>query len=254
MTTAVDLLPRRHQPVFAAAAPETAQHAFHAEQYRVLGHTVGKLAREGRKVLAVTSAVGGDGKTTVSVELARALAEAPDTRVLLVDADLRRGQLARQLDLPAEHGPGLAGALESGGDPLASVVACPPPANLSLLPAGPCPAAPYELLRSPAVGALLAAARERYDCVLVDTPPVIPVADVRALSQWVDGVILVVTAHRTPRELVFEALSAMEPEKLVGLVFNGDDQPLTRRYRAYYGYGEPAAGSGWRGALRRLLG
>jgi len=251
MTTAVDLLPRPR--VAAAPAPEAAQDAFHAEQYRVLGHIVEQLAAGGRKVVAITSAVGGDGKTTVSVELARSLAQRPDARVLLIDADLRRGSVARQLGLDGAVGPGLSGALESKTPPLDAVVACPPPSNLSLLPAGDTPQAPYELLRSPGVGALLAAARERYDCVLVDTPPVVPVADVHALSQWVDGVILVVTAHQTPRELVSEALSAMDPEKLVGLVFNGDDEPLSRRYRSYYGYADEAPGSGWLAPLRRLL-
>jgi capsular exopolysaccharide synthesis family protein len=253
MTTAVDLLPRPHVAAAPVSAPDAAPDAFHAEQCRVLGHLVEGLAALGRKLIAISSAVGGDGKTTVSLGLARALAGRPDARVLLVDADLRRGRLAQQLGIADAAGAGLAGVAASRKAPLDAVVQCPPPSNLWLLPAGASEAAPYELLRSPAVGALLAAARESYDCVLVDTPPVVPVADVRALSQWVDGVILVVTAHRTPRELVFEALSAMEPEKLVGLVFNGDDQPLTRRYRAYYGYGEQAAGTGWRGALRWLL-
>ena len=251
MTTAVGLLPRSREA--SAAMPEAAEDAFRSEQYRVLGHRIEQLAAEGRKVVAITSAVGGDGKTTVSVELARSLAQRPGARVLLIDADLRRGSVAQQLGLDGTLGPGLSGALESNTPPLDAVVACPPPSNLSLLPAGATPQAPYELLRSPGVGALLAAARERFDSVLVDTPPVVPVADVRALSQWVDGVILVVTAHQTPRELVFEALSAMDPEKLVGLVFNGDDQPLSRRYRSYYGYADQGSGSGWLAGLRRLL-
>jgi Mrp family chromosome partitioning ATPase len=85
--------------------------------------------------------------------------------------------------------------------------------------------------------------------VLVDTPPVVPVADTRALSQWVDGFILVVMAHQTPSELLDEALSAMDPEKVVGIVFNGDDLPLSRRYRSYYSYGGAAPRPGFWASL-----
>jgi capsular exopolysaccharide synthesis family protein len=210
--------------------------AYQAEQYRVLGHIVEQLGKSGRTAIAISSPVGGDGKTTTSINLARTLAQAPKARILLVDADLRRGSVGVQLGIGRATSRGLAGAIADSACGLEAVVRRIPAMNLSVLPAGPCPPMPYEALRSPRTSELLREARECYDYVLVDTPPVVPVADVRALSQWVDGIFLVVTAHYTPRELVDEALSALDPEKVVGIVFNGDDQPLSRRYRYYYNY------------------
>ena len=241
MTTALDLRQHSASPKPSVALSGIASRlpqALEAEQYRVLGHIVEQLAKAGRSVIAISSPVAGDGKTTTSLNLARTLAQAPESRILLVDADLRRGSVGEQLGIGRSTSVGLAGAIRDPNCRLDTVVRRRPALNLSVLPAGPCPALPYEALRSPRVGELLAEARQRYDSVLVDTPPIVPVADARALSQWVDGFILVVTAHYTPRELVDEALSAMEPGKVVGIVFNGDDMPLSRRYRYYYSYGE----------------
>ena len=108
-----------------------------------------------------------------------------------------------------------------------------------MLTAGACPLLPYEALSSPRFGALLGELRGRYDHVVVDTPPVVPVADCRALGQWVDGFVIVVAAHRTPRALLAEALSAMDPQKVVGIVFNKDDRRLSRHYRYDYGTARP---------------
>src|SRR5262249_60276424 len=71
--------------------------------------------------------------------------------------------------------------------------------------------------------------------VVVDAPPLCPVQDCRIIAHWVDGFLLVVAAHRTPRRLVGEALSVVEPGKMLGIVFNGDDQPPSSFY-GYYGY------------------
>ncbi len=202
-----------------------------------------------RSVIAVTSPVAGDGKTITSVNLARSLAQAPEHRILLVDADLRRGCVGQQLGVGRATSLGLAGAIATAGTRLDAVVRHLPASNLWVLPAGACPSMPYEALRSPRVGELLEEARGRFDYVLVDTPPVVPVADWRVLGQWVDGVLLVVGAHYTPRALLDEALSVLGPEKVVGIVFNGDDQPLSRRYRSYYAYGEPTPRPGFWASL-----
>jgi len=92
--------------------------------------------------------------------------------------------------------------------------------------------------------------------VVVDTPPVLLVPDCRLMSQWVDGFIVVVAAHRTPRKLLADGLSALEEEKLLGIVFNADDRPLSGyfgRYQGYYGYHQRHSGSGrrWRWPWRR---
>ena len=110
-----------------------------------------------------------------------------------------------------------------------------PPFNLSVICAGQAPPSPYEVLKSPRLGELLEEARRQYDYIVMDTPPLHPVQDCRVIGQWVDGFLLVVTAHRTPRRLVEDALTAFDPAKLLGIVFNGADRTISR-YHSGYGY------------------
>jgi len=220
--------------------------AFEAEQYRALRHTIEQLhkARD-LCIVAVTSPGVGDGKTTTAINLAGALAQASDARVLLVDADLRRPSVARLLALGASDGPGLVNAILDPTLALERVARPRPPFNISVIPAGQVPPSPYEVLKSPRLGELLEEARLRYDYVVVDAPPLCPVQDCRVIAHWVDGFLLVVAAHHTPRRLVDEALSVVERGKILGLIFNGDDQPPSRFY-GYYGYygGGPHAANG----------
>jgi Mrp family chromosome partitioning ATPase len=109
------------------------------------------------------------------------------------------------------------------------------PYNLSLLPAGEPPPAPYEVLESPRLGELLEQARERYDYVVLDTPPIVSVPDCRVIGRWVDGFLVVVAAHRTPRKLLEEALNLMEPSRVIGLVLGHDDRSLSG-YGSYGAY------------------
>ena len=82
---------------------------------------------------------------------------------------------------------------------------------------------------------LLREARRDFDYVLVDTPPAVMLPDCRLIARWVDGFLVVVAAHTTPRHLVAEALDQFDPGKVLGVVFNADDKP-TSCY-GYYGYG-----------------
>ncbi len=221
----------------AAANAQHLPQAYAAEQYRVLSHIVQQVGKLDKRLIAITSPVAGDGKTTTSINLAATLAQSSGSRILLVDADLRRGSLGEQLGFGRSAGPGLAGAIATPCS-LESVVRRRPGLSFAVLPAGVCPPMPYEALRSGRMGEILAEARQQFDHVLLDTPPVVPVADLRGLSEWLDGIFLVVSAHVTPRGLLDEALSAMDPEKVLGLVYNGDDLALSRQYRSYYSYGE----------------
>jgi capsular exopolysaccharide synthesis family protein len=199
-----------------------------AETYRALRHRVEQIRRPagGGIVLAVSSPGVADGKTTTSINLAGALAQAPGARVLLVDADLRSPSIARHLMLEASAR-GLVDAILHGTLGLERVIQARPPFNLDVLAAGTPPPAPYEILESPRLGDLLTEARRGYDYVIVDTAPLVPVPDARLVSKWVDGILLVVAAHKTPRRLLAEALNLLEPASLVGVVFNEDDGPLT---------------------------
>src|SRR5206468_2700492 len=82
--------------------------------------------------------------------------------------------------------------------------------------AGQPPAAPYEVLESPRFGELISEARQKYDYVLLDTPPIVSVPDCRVIGKWVDGFLIVVAAHQTRRKLLEEALNLMEPAKVIG--------------------------------------
>jgi len=220
--------------------------AFEAEQYRALRHHVEQLHKaQDLRVVAVSSPGMGDGKSTTAINLAGALAQARDARVLLVDADLRRPSVARLLALGGSDGPGLVNAILDPALTLERVARPRPPFNLSVIPAGQAPPSPYEMLKSPRLGELLEEARRRYDYIILDAPPLCPVQDCRVIAHWVDGFLLVVAAHHTPRRLVEDALNVVERGKMLGFVFNGDDQPPLGFY-GYYGYygGGPHAAHG----------
>jgi capsular exopolysaccharide synthesis family protein len=222
---------------FEERAPELEEHlvsllaptSFEAEQYRALRHMIEQLRRSSElSVIAVSSPVAADGKTTTAINLAGALAQAPDARILLVDADLRAASLAVHLGL-SEHGaPGLVDAIMDANLTLEAVTQTHPHLNLSIITAGRRPAAPYEVLKSSRVGELFAEARRKYDYVIVDTPPLVSVPDGRVFGKWVDGFLIVVAAHRTPRKLLEETFNLMEPTKIVGMVFNGDDRHVSK--------------------------
>jgi capsular exopolysaccharide synthesis family protein len=228
--------------------------SFEAEQYRVLRHLIEQLHKSaGLSVIAISSPSAADGKTTTAINLAGALAQAPDARVLLVDVDLRGAALAARLGFDDRGGPGLVEAILDANLPLEAVVRVRPPLNVSVLPAGCLPSAPYEVLKSPRVGELLAEARRRYDYIILDTPPLVSFPDCRVIEKWVDGLLIVVTAHRTARKLVEEALHITEPTKVVGLVFNGDDHHLSRESYPLGRYSDRYADRNGDGSKHRML-
>lgn len=207
------------------------------EQYNALRYALERWADGGaRRVVAVTSPAVAEGKSTTAINLAGAVAHRAGARALLVDADLRRPSVAALLGMGAHAGSaGLAEALADPRHTLDSVVTSLPAFNLDVLLAGRPSDNPYELLRAPRLTRLLEDARRKYDFVVVDTSPFLLVPDARSLEHLVDGLLLVVAAHRTPRKLVEETLNLLDHAKLIGLVFNGDDRPLSRYYR-YYDY------------------
>jgi capsular exopolysaccharide synthesis family protein len=229
--------------------------SFEAEQYRGLRHVVEQLHKTADlSVIAVSSPEPADGKTTTAINLAGALAQAPEARVLLVDADLRRSSVGDLLGLGDIGGCGLVDAILAPGLALQDVVRRCPSFNLSVLPAGRRPSSPYELLKSSHLGELFEEARRRFDYIVVDTPPVVPFPDCRVIAKWVDGFLVVVAAHKTPRTLLEETLNLMDPAKIVGLVFNRIDRPLSGYYYAYEQPPDGDRGGWWVRALERVSG
>ena len=213
----------------------TSPGSFAAEQYQGLRLTIERL-RRGRplQVIAVTSPAAGEGKTLTAINLAGALARGGDgARVLLIDADLRRPAVARQLSID-ESARGLTEVVESADATIESVTQKLKPYNLSVIPAGTRNGAVHHILRSPRLDVVLAEARQRYDFVVLDTPPLLPVFDSALLANAVDGVLMVVAANQTPRKLLGEALNMLDPAKVLGIVFNRDAKPMFGYYDAYY--------------------
>jgi len=208
--------------------------SFAAEQYQGLRLTVERLAR-GRdvKVIAISSPAAGDGKTVTAINLAGALARGSDDRVLLIDADLRRPSVARQLGI-TDAQVGLADALSDGRTSVADVVRRLDAYNLDVIPAGTPRTGISQILRSPRLEAFLQEARQRYAYIVLDTPPLVPVFDSALLAKSVDGVLMVVSANQTPRKLLGEALNMLDGSKVLGIVFNRDARPLFGYYNAYY--------------------
>ena len=225
---------------------------FEADQYRVLRHAVEQRRRMASlAIVAVTSAGAGDGKTTTSINLAGALAQDRGARVLLIDCDLRSSAMARRLGLA--EGRGLVQAIVDPMLTLDDAIRHLPRFNLDVMPAGFETASPYELLKSPRLGDLFEAARRRYDYVVVDTPPVMPFPDCRVLAKVVDGFLLVVSANRTPRRVIDEALEVLPKEAMIGVVFNGEHQKAAKAAHGYYAEESAAAAeeSGSRSFARR---
>jgi capsular exopolysaccharide synthesis family protein len=213
-----------------------AHQTFAAEQYRVICHGIEQMHREaGFSVMAVSSPTAGDGKTTTAINLAGALAQTSKSSVLLVDLDLRHPSVGNLLSLTQARNEGVVGALLDATLSLDDIVQQRPPFNVAVLTAGSLSTSPHEILESPRLGMLLEEARQRYDYVVLDTPPLLPFLDNRFLEQWIDGFVVVVAAHRTPRKLIEETLTLIDPTKMAGLIFNNDDQ-LAFRYYSYYPY------------------
>ncbi len=183
-----------------------------------------------QQLLMVTSGGPLEGKTTVACWIATAMAQA-GKKVLLIDSDLRRPRLHRIFGRTNDRGVSTylleESALEQ--DNLASEVP-----NLDVITAGPGVPNPAELLQSERFGSLLAKLRQRYDRIILDTPPVNAVTDAAILSTKVDGVLLIVRAHTTTRDSARHSVRALVDvsDKLLGVVLNAFDQR-----RAGYGYG-----------------
>jgi capsular exopolysaccharide synthesis family protein len=210
--------------------------AFEAEQYRALRHIIEQLHRDAHlQVIAVSSPATGDGKTITAVNLAGALAQSPEARVLLVEADLRRPTLGPLLNLADSDAPDLVSAIVDPKLTLEQIARPRPPFNLSVICATQALQSPYEILKSPRLGELMEGARRQYDYIVVDTPPLVPIQDCRVIGRWVDGFLVVVAAHRTPRRLVEEALTTLDQTKVLGFVFNQDDRSVSKQYFRHYG-------------------
>jgi polysaccharide biosynthesis transport protein len=229
----------RPHPLLVAA---TAPHSFAAERYRSLRTRIAQAENGAlRRLLMMTSPGRGEGKSMTTVNLGVTMAQEFHRRIVVVDADLRRPSVHALLGLPLS--PGLSDVL-LGGAMLEDALVTIPDYRLTILPAGLPPEQPTELLGSTAMRRLLDDLHTHFDRILLDTPPVAPLADASVLLHMVDGVVVVVRAGQTPKPALERALSEMEAAKMLGLVLNDAAGPEAGAYGYDYGYqneGRPRA-------------
>jgi capsular exopolysaccharide synthesis family protein len=210
----------------AVHAPETTQ----ADAFRRLRTSVAIAADEvGAKVIAITSAVAGEGKSTVAANLAVTL-EQSGRRVLLISGDLRRPAVEHLVEVPTK--PGLVEVL-SREVPLEEALY--PVGRMTVLPAGRHASNPTDLLQSPTMRTILEQARASYDITLIDTPPVLAVADVLGIASMVDGIIMIVAVAETSEAQVADAADQLRASggTPLGVVLNRSGGTTPQYYDQY---------------------
>ena len=199
------------------------------EQYRRLAATLhDEQAANGNKVIMIVSAVQGEGKTLTSTNLALTLSESYRRRVLLVDADLRQPSLHGVFGL--DNSAGLLEALTAAEDAPFPVRHVSP--HLAVLTAGQPSSDPMAGLTSARMRGLIEEARESFEWVILDTPPVALLPDANLLASMVDAAVIVVRAGSTSYELVKRAVDAIGRIRVLGVVLNGATSRVS-----LYGYG-----------------
>jgi non-specific protein-tyrosine kinase len=219
--------------VISASTPDS----HHAEAYRQVQTSMQFMdADRATKVVVVTSCVPEEGKSTTACNLAISLSEA-GKRVLLIDGDLRRPRAARYLGLPS--GAGLTSVLVGQAE-LDDVVQSWNNNTFDVLASGPVAPNPSKLVGSQHMRQLLDRLRERYDMVLIDAPPVLPVADAVMLASAADGAVLVVRHGKTRRDQLVKAAATLRRAEVdvLGAVLNFAPRRGPDSY--YYGYASTA--------------
>ncbi len=215
------------------------------EQYRHLAAVLHHAQSEsGCRSVMVTSALPSEGKTLTATNLALTLSESYQRRVLLIDADLRRPRIKDMFGLP--DGEGLTDSLNHprGG----KLPVCQITPTLWVLTAGRATADPMSTLVSGAMKHLLAEAREAFDWVVVDTPPIAILPDANLLASMIDTALLVVSAEATPYPMVQRAAQAIGPSRILGVVLNrapASGMPSGYGYYARTGTPGPDARPRW---------
>ncbi|OFW39492.1 MAG: hypothetical protein A3J28_14385 [Acidobacteria bacterium RIFCSPLOWO2_12_FULL_60_22] len=208
----------------------TDPHSVASEQCRMLAlKTRQQLSGVRSPLLAISSVVGGEGKTVTSLNLSLALAGTVSGRVLLIDSDLRKPRVHEYLGL--KPGKGFSDLLRAPEDEIGKYVS--KLGDLYIMPGGSSLANPVSLLASQSVRSVFERLRGEFDFIVVDTPPVLPIVDTHILAGLVDGVILVVRARYTRREVLERGLESFQATKLLGAVVNDVDYQRSRYAYAY---------------------
>ncbi|WP_346934846.1 CpsD/CapB family tyrosine-protein kinase [Clostridium sp.] len=204
-----------------------------AESYRTLRTNLQYSSfDEEYKVIVVTSAEPGEGKSTTAGNLALSIAQS-DKKVVLIDCDLRKPSLHKKFEI--SNTAGLSDVIV--GKESISVVGHRYNNNLTILTSGKIPPNPSEMLGSKSMKALIDALKKVFDYVILDTPPVQAVTDAQILSTRADGTLLVIRAEKTKKDSVVNSVNLLKKvnANIIGTILNGVD---TKRNSYYYYYGD----------------
>jgi len=214
--------------------------SFHAprsgltESFKQIRIVIQNMLPEGdNKIIMFTSSYGAEGKTTASLNYAAAVAQDMSKRVLVVDADLREPRVHTLLGIRPRQG---FGDLLMSDAPAESVICSTPIPNLSAILCGERPSNPSELFGTERVGEIFAELKSKYDCVIVDTPPVLPVVDTVHMASYADGVILVIEAARTSRKRIQQAIQLLNNANasVMGFLLNKGHMATASYYALAY--------------------
>jgi protein-tyrosine kinase len=188
------------------------------EQFRTLRSRL-LLLRNDRAIqkVLVSSPMSKEGKTFIAANLAQAFAQQAERRVLLVDADLRASDLYTQFG--TSHEPGLTDYLRGEVDEIGAIQRA-PLANLFFVPAGRRVENPSELIGNGRLKTFLGRVADRFDWIVLDSPPVMTVSDAKLLGEYCDGVLMVIAAGATPIETALKACQEFRKDQLLGVVLN----------------------------------
>ncbi len=211
-----------------------------AEQFRVAATRMALMTGDQKSTVAVvTSALVGEGKTSTAINLSYVLAQELDKRTLLIDCDLKRPMVHAYTDTP--QGPGLVDYL-FGEQPLDMCIHKMDGVPLWILPSGLSRKGVVELSKIKQLSKVLETLRHRFDYILIDTPPVFPLADLNVLSGMADRLLLVIRAGRTGRDVVGEAYRALGTRCPANIVLTGVDTINTPQYMYHDQYRSYSAG------------
>src|SRR5580698_977643 len=218
----------------------TAPESFGAEKFRFLGVRLRQLQHSRPlKKLLITSTIPEEGKSTVSANLATILARRQQPKILLLEGDLRRPSLSKQFGLGSL--PGLSEWLKGEPRAIQDIYRL-EGLNLWFLPAGRPPENPLELMQSGRLSALLNQLSAWFDWIVIDSPPILPLADTSVWARLADGILLVTREGTTKRRSLQSGLQALEKSKLLGAVVNSSASTDHTNY--YYRYGPAATRQG----------
>lgn len=201
-----------------------------SEAFRLLGVRLRDLGRtRSLKRMLITSTIPQEGKTTVAANLACTLARSTGQKILLLEGDIRRPALSAMLGLTGI--PGISEWLR-GEQKLANCVYQIADAGIWVMPAGASPQNPLEVLQSTKLNALMAQLSEWFDTILIDSPPVLPLADTSVWMRLADGILLVARQGITEKKQLQKGLDAIDPQKLLGALLNCSESSAHSHY--YY--------------------